>query len=110
MTTGADINFDDAGNPLPEPKLMVLRDSTHAFHKLNDIGRPQSDRIEFIQVWAEKPDFLIGRFTEGYGFFDVHFPRAACSEITDNEREWLATKRVGTGAFPGTGAPKRGSL
>jgi len=110
MATGAsmaDIDFDEAGDPLPETKIMVLRDTTHAFHKLGDIGRPQSDRVEFIQVWSEKADFFIGRFTEGYGFFDVHFPRAACSEPTAKEKKWLAGKKTGVGPFPARGAPRR---
>lgn len=113
MATGvsmADIDFDEAGDPLPETKLMVLRDTTHAFHKLGNIGRPESSRIEFIQVWAEKPDFLVGRFIEGFGFFDVHFPRAACAKPTKKEKEWLEGARTEISPFPGRGLPKRGSL
>lgn len=107
----ADIDFDEAGDPLPETKLMVLRETAHAFHKLGDIGRPESDRIEFIRITAEKADFLIGMFVEGYGFFNVHFPRAACAEPTKEEGEWLASKRIKIGSFPGiTGAPKKGSM
>ena len=113
MATGvnmADIDFDKDATPLPKTTLMVLRDTSHAFHKLGDIGRPDSDRIEFIQVYAEKPDFLVGRFIEGYGFFDVHFPRAACAKPTKKEQEWLAGKRTKVCSFPGTGAPKKDSL
>ena len=110
MSENAKIDFDEQGDALPETRLMVLQDTSHAFHKLGDIGRPKSDRVQFIQVWAEKPDFLIGRFIEGFGFFDVHFPRAACAELTKKENKWLAGKRTGISSFPGTGAPKKGSL
>lgn len=109
MTTNEQIDFEAPGNPLPA-KLMVLRDTTHAFHKLGDIGRPESDRVEFIQIAAEKTDFLIGMFVEGYGLFNVHFPRAACAEPTKKEKEWMAGKKIGISSFPGTGAPKKGSL
>lgn len=81
------IDFDEQGNALPEPRLMVLRDTSHAFHKLGDIGRPESDRVEFIMVRSAKSDFFVGNFVEGYGFFNVHFPRMACSAPTAAEKE-----------------------
>lgn len=110
MSENARIDFDEQGDALPEERLMVLRDTSHAFHKLGDIGRPESDRIEFIMVESEKSDFLVGSFVEGFGFIKVHFPREACSAPTDGEREWMAGRKIGIGPFPGTGAPKKDSL
>lgn len=110
MSGNAKIDFDEQGDSLPEPKLMVLWDTLHAFHKLGDIGRPDSDRVEFIMVGSVKSDFLVGNFVEGYGFVNVHFPRTACSAPTDAEKGWLEGRGVGIGPFPGTVAPKRGGL
>ena len=85
------IDFDDPGTPLPNAVTMVLRDSSHAYHKLGNIGRPAvAGRTEFIVVGAEKPGFLVGNFCEGYGFFAVHFPREACREVTAEEEERLS--------------------
>lgn len=105
-----DIDFDERGDALPESRLMVLRDTAHAFHKLGDIGRPGSDRVEFIQIQAEKPDFLVGMFIEGYGFFNVHFPRAACAEPTKKEKDWLAGRGTVISSFPGRASPKKDGL
>ncbi len=110
MSENAKIDFDEQGDTLPEPRLMVLRDTSHAFHKLGDIGRPESSRVEFIMVGSVKSDFLVGNFVEGYGFFGVHFPREACSAPTDAEREWVEGRKIGIGPFPGTGAPEKDSL
>ena len=89
------IDFDDPGTPLPDAADMVLRDSSHAYHKLGDIGRPAvAGRTEFIVVSAEKPGFLIGNFCEGYGFINMHFPRGACREATAEEQAWLSRHRI----------------
>lgn len=87
------IDFDEQGDMLPEPRLMVLWDTLHAFHRLGDIGRPESDQVEFVWIRSVKSDFLVGNFVEGYGFFNVHFPRAACSAPTDAEKERFASMR-----------------
>ena len=96
------IDFSDHGSPLPTAdarcgpgKTMVLRDSSHAYHGLGDIGRPAvAGRTEFIFVSAEKPGFLVGNFLEGYGFINVHFPREACREVTADEEVWLSRHRI----------------
>lgn len=96
-----DINFDDSGTPLSAPKIMALRDSSHAYHKLADIGRKAvAGRVEFIAVHAEKPGFLVGSFCEGYGFFNVHFPREACGELTAEEKAWLSGQRAVISPWP----------
>ena len=96
-----DIDFDDRGTPLPTAKTMALRDSSHAYHKLGDIGRPATTgRVEFITVRAEKPGFLVGNFCEGFGFFDVHFPREACRELTTAEEAWLSGRVTVVGPWP----------
>ena len=94
MSENARIDFTEQGDALPEPRLMVLRDTSHAFHKLGDIGRPESDRTEFVWVRSMKSDFLVGNFVEGYGFFNVHVPRTACSAPTGAEKERFDNMKI----------------
>jgi hypothetical protein len=96
-TNPEDIDFGDPGTPIPmfgSARTMALRDSSHAYHKLGDIGRPATGQTEFIFVRAEKPGFLIGNFCEGYGFLNVHFPREACREVTADEEAFLSRHRI----------------
>ena len=109
------IDFGDPGTPLPNAVTMVLWDSSHAYHKLGGIGRPEvAGRTEFIYVRSEKPGFLVGNFCEGLavqllghdasttehltivvdGFMNVHFPREACREVTAEEEAWLSRYKV----------------
>lgn len=58
----------------------------NAFHLLGDISRSSGD---ICLVDGETPDFFIGSWITGYGFFDVLFPKKTTRDLTDQEvRKW----------------------
>lgn len=86
------IDFGDPGIKFDEPRVLIL-EGPHAFHKLGDIGRPGFGS-EKIVVWASKLPWLIGNFTEGLGFIDVHFHKDECREMTDEEKRKHENSRI----------------
>jgi hypothetical protein len=54
-------------------RMMVLLGGSPAYHQLGDLGRENENNL--IHVIAEDENYYIGTFSEGYGFFNVHFPK-----------------------------------
>jgi hypothetical protein len=57
--------------------------ATKAIHKLGDISR---DSEEICRIYAEEGDDYIGAWVEGFGFFDVKFPKATTRDLTPEEK------------------------
>lgn len=55
-----------------EPTLDQYMKATIAVHKMGDISRDEED---YCFVYAEDDDNYYGNWCEGYGFFDVRFPK-----------------------------------
>lgn len=58
--------------------------ATTAHHKLGDISRDESD---LAWITGEDGDDWIGKWVEGFGYFDIRFPKVSTRELTDVERE-----------------------
>ena len=56
--------------------------ATKAMHKLGDISRDEPD---LCRIYAEDGDDWIGSWVTGFGFFDVHFPKATTRPLTPEE-------------------------
>lgn len=56
--------------------------ATKATHKLGDLSRDDPD---LCRVYAEDGDDWIGSWVEGFGFFDVKFPKATTRPLTEVE-------------------------
>ncbi|MNH75592.1 hypothetical protein D3C73_278360 [compost metagenome] len=67
-------------------RVMVLEGGSQALHLLGDIGRAEDD---LISVRAEDEHFYIGNFCEGFGFYDVHFPKENVRPMTREEVDKL---------------------
>lgn len=63
-------------------RIMVLIGGSDALHLMGNIGRKEDDRIHVI---AEDENYYIGTFCEGFGFYDVHFPKANVRPMTEQE-------------------------
>ena len=57
--------------------------ATLAFHKSGNISR---DEHELCVVIGEDRDHWIGRWVEGFGFIDAHFPKATTRELNPVEK------------------------
>ena len=68
-----------------------IKHGTTAIHKLGDISRPEGD---FFYAERDDGDAWIGQWLTGFGFVEVRFPKDSVRELTDDEREWLATRRL----------------
>ena len=58
--------------------------ATKAYHQLGDISR---DKPDLCVISNETPDFYVGNWSEGYGFFNVLFPKETTKDLTDEEFE-----------------------
>lgn len=56
--------------------------ATTATHKLGDLSREEPD---LALVYDETARDWIGRWVEGFGFFDVRFPKVTSRELTAAE-------------------------
>lgn len=65
--------------------------ATTATHKLGDIS---SDEPDLCSIYDEDENDYIGAWVTGYGFFDVHFPKATTRELTPEEREKYSKKSL----------------
>lgn len=63
-----------------EPKYFI---GTTAFHLLGDISRQES----LFRASGETDKYWVGMWVEGFGFFDVLFPKESSRELTESERE-----------------------
>ena len=79
--------------PLESPVLMV---ATIAYQilangELRKLTRPESEFC-YAKGWSEPDQAYVGNWLEGFGFFDVHFPKASTRPATEAE-----IARVGAG-------------
>lgn len=56
--------------------------ATKAYHQLGDIS---SDEYDLCCVYNETPDYYVGQWVFGYGFFDVLFPKNTTRPLTEEE-------------------------
>lgn len=56
--------------------------ATKAFHLRGNIS---SDKPDLCFIYNETPDFYIGSWVTGFGFFDVLFPKESTRALTDAE-------------------------
>lgn len=56
--------------------------ATAAAHKLGDLSR---DPAHLALVYGEDGDAYVGRWIEGFGYFDVRFPKATTRDLTADE-------------------------
>lgn len=67
--------------------------ATRATHQLGDLSR---DVPDLACIYGEDGDDWIGAWVTGMGFTNVRFPRAACRELTAEERQRYARLYVET--------------
>lgn len=67
--------------------------ATKALHAMGDISR---DNPDLAVIYDETDDAYIGEWVTGFGFVNVHFPKATTRELTDDERRLYADKSVVT--------------
>lgn len=77
-----------------EPRYLM---GTEAYHLLGDIGRDEDD---LFQAYGETEDYWIGAWVEGYGFFNVCFPKETSRELTDEEVEHYSKLHFRIGSQP----------
>lgn len=65
-----------------EKTLDKFMMATKAIHKCGDISR---DEPELCRIYAEDGENWFGSWVEGFGFFDVKFPKETTRELTDDE-------------------------
>ena len=70
----------------PEDEIYFHMMATKAYHQMGDISR---DKYELCVISNETPDFYVGNWSEGYGFFHVLFPKKTTRDLTDEEFEKL---------------------
>lgn len=56
--------------------------ATEAYHQLGDIS---SDSPDLCYYYNETPDYYVGAWVFGFGFFDVLFPKSTTRELTEEE-------------------------
>ncbi len=69
--------------------------ATVAHHKLGDISRDKPDLCVITGRTADGD--YIGRWVEGFGYFNVRFPKATTRELTDAERAHYNGARLDLG-------------
>jgi len=63
------------------PRYMM---ATKALHKLGDISR---ETPQLCDVYGQDKKNFIGSWVEGFGFFDVRFPKNTTRELTEEEKK-----------------------
>lgn len=56
--------------------------ATKAHHQLGDLSR---DVPELCSISNETPDYYVGSWVEGFGFFGVLFPKETTRDLTQEE-------------------------
>jgi len=74
--------------PMKNPRYMM---ATIAKHQLGDISR---DNEDYCYVRDETKGWYRGNWAEGYGFYNVKFPKETTRELTDEEREYIENTRL----------------
>ena len=68
----------------PDDEIYFHMMATKAYHQLGEISREKPDLCVIIN---ETPNFYVGNWSEGYGFFHVLFPKETTRDLTDEEFE-----------------------
>lgn len=76
------------------PRYMM---ATKAMHQLGDISRDEPD---ICRIDREDGDNYIGAWVEGFGFFDVRFPKVTTRELTAAEFEHYNGRQYRIGSQP----------
>lgn len=74
-------------------KYMFIRKNGKATHSLGDVTRNVFD-AELIFVYNETKTEWIGRYCEGFMFFDVRFLKSDCRNATVKEIELCKKGRM----------------
>ena len=81
------------------PKILV---GSMAYHQLGDISREWGMDIpykhgtpEYFYAQKETEHYYIGSWAEGFGFFNVVYPKNTTRELTQEELEYYNTLRFG---------------
>ena len=64
-----------------EPRYLM---GTKAYHQLGDISR---DEYDLFCTTAATEKYWVGMWVEGFGFFNVLFPKETSRELTKDEFE-----------------------
>lgn len=76
-------------------KLLV---GTKAYHQLGDISRGVIENVkvlEYFNAIKETEHYYIGTWVEGFGFFNVVYPKYTTRELTPEELEFYKTLNFG---------------
>lgn len=77
------------------PKILV---GTKAYHQLGEISREpveNSKILEYFNAIKETEHYYIGTWVEGFGFFNVVYPKDTTRELTPEELEFYKTLTFG---------------
>ena len=58
--------------------------ATKAYHQMGDISR---DEPQLCFIYSETKDYWVGQWCEGFGFFNVLFPKDTTRYVTKEEVE-----------------------
>lgn len=72
-----------------EPFYMM---GTTAYHQLGNLSR---DGENLFRVVEETNDYYVGSWLEGYGFFNVLFPKTTSRSLTEEEIETYSNLSFG---------------
>lgn len=64
-----------------EPRDLM---GTKAYHQLGDISR---DEYDLFYATGETQNYWVGMWVEGFGYFNVLFPKETSRELTKDEIE-----------------------
>ena len=70
---------------------------TKAYHQLGDLSR---DEFDLCSINNETPDYWVGSWVEGFGFFHVLFPKETTRDLTDEEVEKFNGKSMAINSTP----------
>lgn len=71
--------------------------ATKATHKLGDIS---SDEPDLCFIGEETDEHYIGNWVTGFGFINVHFPKATTRELTSEEVKHFNKMNIRIGSGP----------
>lgn len=76
-------------------KILV---GTKAYHQLGEISRETIENakvLEYFTAIKETKHYYIGAWVEGFGFFNVVYPKNTTRELTPEELEFYKTLTFG---------------
>lgn len=71
--------------------------ATKAVHQLGDIS---SDEPDLCFIKEQTDEDYIGQWVTGFGFINVHFPKASTRELTSEEVERFNNTNIQIGSCP----------